>query len=133
MDSETEGLDSDNEVVDNKVLPHDIKGYILRNPPNVNYSDKIANRLSMGCNNIIVGSNEIHSVAKAYTNFVNTITSFVKPTPQTNIITNETILPQYSIKQGLKVFKKKARLQYGKNYISSMIVGLPNLRNPKTS
>ena len=64
----------------------------------------------MGWNNLIVGSNEIHSVAKAYVNFVNAITSFVKPTPTTNIITNETILTQYSIKKGLKVFGKKERL-----------------------
>ena len=32
---------------------------------------------------------------------------FFKPTPPTNIITNKTILTQYSIKQGLKVFGKK--------------------------
>ena len=61
----------------------------------------------MGCNNLIVGSKEIHSVAKAYVNVVNTITYFFKPTPPTNIITNDTILTQYSIKQGLKVFGKK--------------------------
>ena len=63
----------------------------------------------MGWNNLIVGSNEIHSVAKAYVNVVNAITSFVKPTPPTNIIANETILTQYSIKQGLKVFGKKGK------------------------
>ena len=107
MDSETEGVDSDNEGVDKKVLPTERKGYILRNPPNVNYSDKRATWLSMGWNNIIVGSNEIHSVAKAYVNVVNAITYFFKPTPPTNIITNETILTQYSIKQGLKDFGKK--------------------------
>ena len=107
MDSETEGVDSDNEGVDNKALPPEIKGYILRKPPNVNYSDKRATRLSMGRNNIIVSSNEIHSVAKAYVNVVNTITYFVKPTPPTNIITNKTILTQYSINQGLKVFGNK--------------------------
>ena len=61
----------------------------------------------MAWNNLIVGSNEIHSVAKDYVNVVNAITSFVKPTPPTNIITNETIRTQYSIKQGLKVFGKK--------------------------
>ena len=58
-------------------------------------------------NNLIIGSNEIHSVAKAYVNFVNAITYFVKPTPPTNIITNKTILIQYIINQGLKVFGKK--------------------------
>ena len=61
----------------------------------------------MGWNNLIVGSNEIHNVAKAYVKVVNDITSFVKSTPPTNIITNETILTQYRIKQGLKVFVKK--------------------------
>ena len=61
----------------------------------------------MGWNNLIVGSNEIHSVAKAYVNVVNAITSFVKLTPPTNIITNETILTQYRIKKIFKVFGKK--------------------------
>ena len=61
----------------------------------------------MGWNNLIVGSNEIHSVEKSNINVVNAITYFVKPTPPTNIITNETILNQYSIKQGLKVFGNK--------------------------
>ena len=58
-------------------------------------------------NNLIVGSNELHSVAKAYINVVNSINSFVKPTPTTNIITNNTILTQYSMNQGLQVFGKK--------------------------
>ena len=58
-------------------------------------------------NNLIVGSNEIHSVAKSYIDVVNAITSFVKPAPPTKIITNDTILMQYNIKQGLKVFGKK--------------------------
>ena len=107
MDSKTEGMGSDNEVVDNEVLPPERKVYILRNPPNVNYSDKISTRISMGWNNQIVGSNEIHSVAKAYINVVNDINSFVKPTPPTNITTNETILNQCITKQGLKVFGKK--------------------------
>ena len=61
----------------------------------------------MGWNNLTVGPNEIHSVAKSYVNVGNAITSFVKPTPTTNIITNKTILTQYSIKQGLEVFEKK--------------------------
>ena len=108
MDSKTEGVDSDNEGVDKKVLPPERKGFILSKSPNDNYSDKRATRLSMGWNNLIIDSNEIHSVKKAYVNVVNAITSFVKPTPPTNIITNETILTQYSIKQGLKVFGKKS-------------------------
>ena len=68
----------------------------------------------MGWNKIIVGPNEIHSVAKSYINVVNAITSFVKPTPPTNIITNKTILNQYSIKKGLKVFGKKGKASVGK-------------------
>ena len=107
VDSETEGVDSNNEGVNNEVLPPERKGYILRTPPNVNYSDRRSTRISMGRNNRIVGSNEIHSAAKAYINVVNAITYFVKPTPPTNIIANETIRNQYSIKQGLKVFGKK--------------------------
>ena len=63
----------------------------------------------MGWNNLIVGYNEIQSVAKAFVNVVNAITSFVKPTPPTNTIANETILTQYSIKQGRKVFGKKGK------------------------
>ena len=107
VESETEGMDSDNEVFDNKVLTPDQKGYILMKPPNVNYSDKISTRRSMGWNNITVESNEPHSVAKSYVNVVNAIATFVKRTPPTNIIFNETILIQYSIKQGLKVFGNK--------------------------
>ena len=107
MDSETEGVESDNEVVDNKVLTPERKGYSLRTPSNVNYSDNRDTRISMGCNNLIFGSNELHSVEKSYINVVNSITFFVKPTPPTNIIINETILTQYRIKQGLEVFGKK--------------------------
>ena len=107
MESETEGVDSDNEGVENEVLPSDRKGYSLRNLPNVNYSDKRATRLSMGWNNLIVVSNEIHNVAKFYFNVVNAITSFVKPTPTTSIITNKTILTQYRINQVLKAFVNK--------------------------
>ena len=107
VESETEAVDSDNEELDNKVLPPERKGYIIRNPTNVNYSDKRATRLSMGCNNLIVGSNELHSEEKFYVNVVNYIASFVNPTPPTNIITNDTILMQYSIKQVLEIFGKK--------------------------
>ena len=61
----------------------------------------------MGWNNLIVGSNELHSVSKACVNVVNAVDNFVKPNPTTNIITNETILAEYSINQVLKVFGKK--------------------------
>ena len=33
VDSETEVVESDNEVVDNKILPQEIKWYIISNPP----------------------------------------------------------------------------------------------------
>ena len=92
VDSGSEEVDSDYEGLENEVLTPERKGYSLMNTPNVNYSDKISNRLSMGRNNIIVGSNEPHSIKKAYINVVNAITYFVKQTPPTNIITNETIL-----------------------------------------
>ena len=73
MDSETEIMDSDNELVDKKFLPPEIEGYILSNPPNVNYINKISNCRSMGWNNLIVGSNALHSVVKAYAKVVNDI------------------------------------------------------------
>ena len=63
----------------------------------------------MGWNNLILDSNEIHSVAKAYVNVVNGIATFIGPIPPTNINTNEIILTQYSIKYGLKVFGKKIK------------------------
>ena len=68
----------------------------------------------MGWKNIIVGSNELYSVEKAHVNVVNAIASFVKPTPPTNIITNKTILTQYRIKQGLKVFGNKGEYEVRK-------------------
>ena len=58
-------------------------------------------------NNLIVGSNELHSVTKYYANVVNPIATFVKTTTLTNIITNDTILNQYKINQGINVFGKK--------------------------
>ena len=61
----------------------------------------------MGWSNLIVGSNELHSVAKSYVNAVNNISTFVKPMSPTKIITNENILMQYIIKQGIKVFVQK--------------------------
>ena len=61
----------------------------------------------MGCNNLIVGSNELNIVTKAYVNVFNSIATFFKPTPPTNIITNDTILTQYRINQGIKVIGQK--------------------------
>ena len=63
----------------------------------------------MGWNNLIVGSNELHSVSKSCVNVVNYIANFVKPTPPTKIITNEIILIQYSINQWLGVLRKKIK------------------------
>ena len=57
--------------------------------------------------NLIVGSHSLHSISKAYVNVVKAISTFVELTPPTNIITNETILNQHSIKQGHKFFGKK--------------------------
>ena len=61
----------------------------------------------MGWNNLIICSNELHSVEKSSVNIVNDIDTFVKNTPPTNIITNVIIPTQYIIKQRLKVFGKK--------------------------
>ena len=99
-----EGVDSDTEGVENKVLPPERKVYILRNPPNVNYSDKRGTQRYMEWNNLIFGSNELHSIERAYVNVVNAISFLFKTTPPTNIITNNTILTQYSIKHGIKLF-----------------------------
>ena len=61
----------------------------------------------MGWNYITLRSNELHIFSKSYVKVVNNVATFVKPAPPTIIVTNETILVQYSIKQGLKVFVKK--------------------------
>ena len=61
----------------------------------------------MGWSNLIVGSRVLNNVVKAYFNVVNSFKNFVEPNPPTNILTNETILTQYIIKQGLKVFGNK--------------------------
>ena len=64
--------------------------------------------------NLIAVSHALCSVVKACVNIVNSTTSFDDPTPPTNIITNYTILNQYSIKQGIILFGKKgkASVQY---------------------
>ena len=62
VESETEGVGSYNEVVDNEVLPPEIIGYILSNTPGVNNNNKRATCISIVWNNLIVGSNELHSV-----------------------------------------------------------------------
>ena len=83
----------------------------------------------MGRNSLIVGSHYLHSVEKDYANIVNAISKFVEPTPPTNSITNETIMTQYSIKQGLKVFVKngKAALKkYLQKFHDRSIVGTKN-------
>ena len=70
---------------------------------------------------------------KAYINVVNAIAKFFKPTPSTNIINNYTIIIQYIIKQGLKVFVNKDKAVVKQNYSSSVISEFSNQRNPKTS
>ena len=66
----------------------------------------------MEYNNLVVGSHTIYNFTKDYINVLNDIFTFIDTTPPTNIITNETILTQYIIRQEIKVFCKKARLQY---------------------
>ena len=130
---EIEGGESENEGVENEVLPLKRKGYLLQNLPTINYNDGRVNWWSMDWNNLIVGYHALHSVAKAYVNVVNSIFTFVEPTPPTNIITNDTIHNQYSIKHGLSVFIKKARLQYKNSYSSFMIADFFIQRSLKTS
>ena len=85
-----------------EVLHPEKKLYWLRNPPTIKYDDGRDNWVSVDWNNIIVGSNDLHSVTKAYVNDVNDISTFVELTTPTNIITNETILTHYSFKQVIK-------------------------------
>ena len=114
-------MDSDNEGVENIVIPTDIKWYRLRNPPNVNCNNKRATGRSIVWNNLIVGSNELQSVAKSYVNVVNAMTTFVKPTPPTNIINNDTILENASSRRESRYLVRRERLQYENNYSSFMI------------
>ena len=72
----------------------------------------------MGWINLIVGAHALHNFAKAYANITNDTTTFVEPNPPTNIITNESFLTQYSIKQGLKVFAQKGEASVQKNWNS---------------
>ena len=58
-------------------------------------------------NKLIGGSHALLSVANPYVNVFNAIATFVEPTPPTNIIKNDTILTQYNIKEGIKVYGKK--------------------------
>ena len=99
-------MDSENEGVDNEILPPEKKGYSLRNHPTKNYNYGRPNQRSMGWNDLVIGSHAPHSVVKAYVNVINDISNFVEPNPPTNIITNETILNEYSIKQGLNFLVK---------------------------
>ena len=109
MDSETEEVNSETVGMDNEFLPPDQKGYRLQNHPTISYNDRRENRRSMVCNNSIVGSCALHSVAKAYVNVFNAIYTFVEPNQPTNIFTKYTILTNYIIKQGLKDFGKKCK------------------------
>ena len=87
-------MNAEDEGVENEVIYTEWRGYRLQNLPTINYNDGRANGRSMGYNNLIFGSRALHNVAKTYANVVNYIATFVEPTPQTNIITNETILTQ---------------------------------------
>ena len=54
----------------------------------------------MGWRNVIVGSRDLHN---SYNNAVKSIAIFVGTTTPVNIITNDTIMAQYTINQGLQV------------------------------
>ena len=107
MDAENEVVDSENDGAENDILPPEQKGHCLRNPTTINYNGGRANHNYMVGRNMIIGSHSLQNFSKAYVNIVIDITTFVEPTPPTNIITNDTILTQYIIKQGLKNFEKR--------------------------
>ena len=133
MDNKNEGVDSENEGEDKKFLPPERKKNRQRNPPTINYIDGRANQWSIGSMNLIFGSHAlIHNIVKAFVNVVNATSTFFGPTPPTNIVKNETILTQYIIKQGPKVFGKKARLKYENNCCSFMNAKLLIQRRLKT-
>ena len=52
----------------------------------------------MGCNNQVFGSRALHNVMKSNVNVLDAISTFFDPNTPTNIITNDIILKQYSIK-----------------------------------
>ena len=58
----------------------------------------------MGWSNLIFGALALHNVVMAHFNFVNAVANFVEPNTPTNIITDDTILKQYSINKGLQAF-----------------------------
>ena len=68
----------------------------------------------MGWINLIFGVRALHNVDKYYANVINDIADFVEPTTTKDIITNETILTQYIIKQGLKGFGQKGESEVRK-------------------
>ena len=123
MNAENEGVHSENRGVENygrvtinfDALPPHQQLHHPWNTPTISSSDERDNRCSMGWINLIVGAHALHNFAKAYANVINDTTTFVEPNPPTNIITNESFLTQYSIKQGLKVFAQKGEASVQKN------------------
>ena len=133
MDSETEVVESDNELLDNEVLPPELKGYIPRNPTNISSSNKISTQCSMVWNNLIIGSNEIHSVENPTTMLLMLLPHFLNPLHQP---TSSQMRPSWRntvSNRDSSYLVIEAKLQYKKNYNSFMIAGLLNLINPKTS
>ena len=55
----------------------------------------------MGWSKRIAGSYALHNVGNVFVNVDNTISNFVESNPATNITTNNIILIQYIITQGL--------------------------------
>ena len=80
----------------------------------------------MGWTNLVVGAHEIHIVCKTYVNVVKTISKVFEPTSPTNIITNETILDQYSINKVLQISGKKANMKWKNNCNNFMTAQLYN-------
>ena len=76
--------------------------------------------------NLIACVHALHNTPMVYVNVINAITTFVEPTPPTNIITNLTILNQYIIKKGLQIFGKKVKLRCKNNCNNFMTTELLN-------
>ena len=76
-------------------------------------------------------SHALDNVTKYYVKVANAISSFVEPTPPTNIITNETILNQYSIKQKLNSFDRKIKDEVQKEFQQIHDNGVVEPKNPQ--
>ena len=77
MDAEHEVLVNDKGgAIDTNTLTPQLKGFFLRQPPNINYNDEITTWHSMGRSKLIVNARALHNISKSYINVVNAIATF---------------------------------------------------------